>query len=373
MNVVIVGAGLAGPLLAQGLRGAGIDVELYEREAADQPSQGYRIHFGPEGDLALRECLPPDLYDQVLATAGKRGSGVRVLDPQLRVVQEMLVPPSATEEETGRHLTLDRLTLRQILLTGIDVHHGASFQRYELLDDGRVRVFFANGAVADADLLVAADGTHSRIRAQLLPDAEVVETGLSEVFGKTPLTGQARALTPAAALDGFCTVVGADGRFMPLAAHQYTSGGEDYLMWVVVAPPAMFPVDLPAADKAVLQEVAAELVADWHPDLSALVRLGDPNSVHTTTVRTAKPLPHWETGPVTLVGDAIHTMVPAGIGAAVALRDAALLCRRVTERTGSLLDAVRAYETEMLDYGFAAVELSQRRGSSGKAPGSATP
>jgi 2-polyprenyl-6-methoxyphenol hydroxylase-like FAD-dependent oxidoreductase len=55
-------------------------------------------------------------------------------------------------------------------------------------------------------------------------------------------------------------------------------------------------------------------------------------------------------------------MVPAGIGAAVALRDAALLCRRITERRGPLSEAVRAYETEMLDYGFAAVETSLRRG-----------
>jgi 2-polyprenyl-6-methoxyphenol hydroxylase-like FAD-dependent oxidoreductase len=363
MNVVIVGAGLAGPLLAQGLNQVGIDVALYEREAADQPSQGYRIHIAPEGDLALRTCLPSGHYDQVMATSGKRGSGWqgwRVLDPELRVVQETLVPSSAHEEETGRHLTVDRLTLRQILLTGIDVHHGASFQRYELLDDGRVRVFFTDGVVTDADLLVAADGTHSRIRAQLLPEAEVLETGQSEIFGKTPLTNEVRAIAPAAALDGFCVVAGADGRFMPLAAHEYLSGGEDYLMWVVGGPTGLLSADLSALDKVALREVAVELVADWHPNLGKLVRLADPETVYATTIRTAKPVPHWKTVPVTLVGDAIHTMVPQGTSAAVALRDAALLCRRITNRTGSLLEAVRAYETEMLEYGFAEVERSLR-------------
>jgi 2-polyprenyl-6-methoxyphenol hydroxylase-like FAD-dependent oxidoreductase len=360
MNIVVVGAGLAGPLLAQGLHQAGIDVELYEREVPDQHSQGYRIHFGPEGDLALRACLPPDLYDRVLATAGKRGSGVRFLNPRLDVVHEMLVPALPSEAETGRHLTLDRLTLRQILLTGLDVHRGAVFERYELPADGRVRVFFANGVVTDADLLVAADGTHSRIRAQLLPDAEVAETGQSLIFGKTPLTDEARALAPAAALDGFCVAAGDDGRFMPLAAHEYISGGEDYLMWVVGAPTPLFAIDPSTVDKSDLRKVAADLIADWPPNLGALVHLSNPESVYATTIRTAKPLPHWETGPVTLMGDAIHTMVPAGIGAAIALKDAALLCRHVTERTGSLLDAVHAYETEMLDYGFAAVERSLR-------------
>jgi 2-polyprenyl-6-methoxyphenol hydroxylase-like FAD-dependent oxidoreductase len=357
MKIVVVGAGLAGPLLAQGLRRAGVEVAVYERDA-DRRSSGYRIHIAPEGDLALRACLPPDLYERVLATAGKRGSGWRVLDPALTVVQEFLVPPSAAEDETGRHLTVDRLTLRGILVTGLDVQHGAPFERYDLTDDGRVRVFFGDGTVTDADLLVGADGTHSRVRAQLLPDAEVRELGQTEIFGRTPLTEEARALAPAAAIDGFCVVTGTDGRFMPLAAHQFLSGpGQDYLMWVVAGPTAMFPADLSTMDKPALGKTAAELVADWHPSLSALVRLGDPDSVHTTTIRTAEPVPHWQTVPVTLMGDAVHTMVPQGTSAAVALRDAALLCRRVTAG-GPLLDAVREYEVEMLRYGFEEVARS---------------
>jgi 2-polyprenyl-6-methoxyphenol hydroxylase-like FAD-dependent oxidoreductase len=358
MNVVVIGAGLAGPLLAQGLRRAGVDVALHERTPADEPGQGYRIHIGPEGELALRACLPPELHEQVLATAGKPGSGWRVLDPQLRVVRDFPVPQPADVERTGRHVTVDRLTLRRILLTGIDVRHTA-FERYELLDDGRVRVVLADGTTADADLLVAADGTHSRVRAQLLPDAVVRELGTAEVFGTTPLTDEVRALVPPA-LDGFCLVAGTDGRAVSLAAHQFLDGGADYLMWVVGAPPERFPVDLWTSDKTTLQKAAAELVADWHPDIGALVRLGTPGSVHVTTLRTAEPVPLWAPAPVTLVGDAIHTMVPQGTSAATALRDAALLCRRITERDGPLLDAVRGYETEMLEYGFAEVQRSLR-------------
>ncbi|WP_062991965.1 FAD-dependent oxidoreductase [Nocardia anaemiae] len=361
MKIVIVGAGLAGPLLAQGLRQAGITVELYEREAAGKHSQSYRIALEPEGDLALRACLPSDRYERIVATAGKRGTGVRWLDPQLRVVREMLVPPTADEDVHGRHLTVDRLTLRKILLTGIDIHHGASFERFELLDDGRVRTYFDDGTVTDADLLVAADGTHSRIRTQWLPDAEVVETGQAEIYGKTALTSAIRGLTPDAALDGFSVVAGTDGRFMSLAAHEFASGdGDDYLMWVVAAPTATIPADLSTMTRQQLQQTATELIADWPENLAALVRHADPESVHNTTIRTAKPLPHWETGPVTLMGDAIHTMIPAGSSAGTALRDAALLCRRITERTGSLRDAVHAYETEMLAYGFAMVEHSLR-------------
>jgi 2-polyprenyl-6-methoxyphenol hydroxylase-like FAD-dependent oxidoreductase len=359
MNVVVIGAGLAGPLLAQGLRRAGVDVVVHERTAADEPGQGYRIHIAPEGELALRACLPAELYEQVRATAGKSGRGWRVLDPQLHVVHDVPVPQPADEERTGRHLTVDRLTLRRIMLTGIDLRPGSAFRSYELLDDGRVRAHFADGTTTDADLLVAADGTHSRVRAQLLPHAEVRETGLALVFGTTPLTDEVRALVPAA-LDGFCQVAGTDGRGVSLAAHEFLSGGADYVMWVVGAPAERFPVDLWTSDEETLGEVAAELIGDWHPNVGAVVRQGTPGTVHATTMRTAEPVPLWAPVPVTLVGDAIHTMIPRGTSAATALRDAALLCRRITERSGPLLSAVREYETEMLEYGFAEVERSLR-------------
>lgn len=325
---------------------------MYEREAAvDERSQGYRIHLDTEGDRALHACLPPELYEQVVATSSMPGTGVTFLDPQLNVIRGFTVPPG--DESAGQHLVVDRITLRNLLVAGLDVTYGASFERYELLDNGRVRTFFTGAPAVDADLLVAADGTHSAIRKQLLPGAEVVETGQFLTYGKTWLTEEVRALAPAPALEGFSVVNGTDGRFMPVAAFQSRAGGDDYLMWVVGAP------DQPSTgDGHELRRAAAEQVADWHPCLAALVRLGDPATVHTTTIRTAKPVPPWQTVPVTLMGDAIHTMVPTGTSAAVALHDAALLCRHLIECDGSLLDAVHQYEAEMLEHGFAAVTRS---------------
>jgi 2-polyprenyl-6-methoxyphenol hydroxylase-like FAD-dependent oxidoreductase len=68
---------------------------------------------------------------------------------------------------------------------------------------------------------------------------------------------------------------------------------------------------------------------------------------------------------VTLLGDAIHTMSPGrGEGANVALRDAALLRRRLVDvvtKGVPLVPATAAYETEMLRYGFPAVADSLNR------------
>jgi 2-polyprenyl-6-methoxyphenol hydroxylase-like FAD-dependent oxidoreductase len=70
----------------------------------------------------------------------------------------------------------------------------------------------------------------------------------------------------------------------------------------------------------------------------------------------------WQASRITLLGDAIHSMTPyRGIGANIALRDAALLCRqlaRAAHGEAPLLDAVADYERAMRRYGFAAVHGS---------------
>jgi 2-polyprenyl-6-methoxyphenol hydroxylase-like FAD-dependent oxidoreductase len=98
--------------------------------------------------------------------------------------------------------------------------------------------------------------------------------------------------------------------------------------------------------------------------LQNLISGSDPSTVNVVRVRTATPVDAWRTGPVTLMGDAIHNMTPmGGIGANTALRDTDLLRRQliaVSRNEQQLIPAVHAYEAQMLEYGFAAVKRSLR-------------
>ncbi|SFW69825.1 FAD-dependent oxidoreductase [Amycolatopsis australiensis] len=361
MRVLISGAGLAGPCLAHGLRRHGIDVRLFERDAAiDARAQGYRIHINGDGDAALREWLPAEAYEQAVETSCRTGRGVSVAGPGLDSFTEIPLPPGTAG------LTADRLTLRRIMLRGLTscTRFGAEFAGYTLLDDGTVRVRFADGSTEDGDLLVAADGVGSGIRRLLVPGFPLTVEDARLIYGRTPLTAEARALTPDAALEGFLGVAGPDERRLALAAQRFRRDpaefgfppGEDYVMWAVTAP---FGPDLFRLGQDELIELAAETLADWHPSLGTLIRKGDPAHAMPANVYTSERPRRWSPAPVTLVGDAAHPMPPAGVSAGVALHEAGVLAGRLVSGQ-PLPDAVAAYEKEMLDNGFAAAAVAAR-------------
>src|SRR6266566_935929 len=88
LRVLVIGAGLGGLCLAQRLHKAGVDVGVYERDTGlAVRTQGHRIHIDSRGEQALRECLPPSLYELFLATRGQPSKGITVFsvgDGQLK-------------------------------------------------------------------------------------------------------------------------------------------------------------------------------------------------------------------------------------------------------------------------------------------------
>jgi 2-polyprenyl-6-methoxyphenol hydroxylase-like FAD-dependent oxidoreductase len=394
LRVLVIGGGLGGLCLAQGLCKAGVDVEVYERDAGlSVRTQGHRIHIDSRGEQALRECLPPNLYDLFLATRGQPSKGITmysVVDSQLREEITQLFPEGGSDEFITIGSAVDRLTLRQILLAGLDdtVHFNKAFARYEQQEDGRVCAYFTDGTRAIGDVLVAADGVGSRIREQFLPHAQVLDTGIRWLGGKTLLTDKIMPLLPGAMHESFAMVSGphpsmmlgcvwfrtppreAAAQFWPGLSFRHT---EDFLMWGLLGSREHFPIadeDLQALGSADLQRTAVELTKDWYPALSPFTQQADPEESFFLTMRRCVPIEHWHTSNITLLGDAVHVMPANGSGANSALRDASQLARSligVASQGTPLHQALHDYEIEMLHSGFGAVQTSlqamQRRRS----------
>src|SRR5690242_20221764 len=124
LRVVVIGGGLGGLCLAQGLRRAGIGVVVYERDRSPAArGQGYRIHIDTRGEQALRACLPPSLYDLYLATRGQPSRGATIfaaVDGHLRAVSTWRFPEDESGELIRAGAAVDRMTLRRVLLAGLD-------------------------------------------------------------------------------------------------------------------------------------------------------------------------------------------------------------------------------------------------------------
>jgi 2-polyprenyl-6-methoxyphenol hydroxylase-like FAD-dependent oxidoreductase len=88
--------------------------------------------------------------------------------------------------EIEHELPFSRSALRGIPLEGLDpiIHFGKKCVAFEDAPDGSIAARFTDGSTTTADVLVGADGVSSRVRAQLLPHAERVETGIVAVSGK---------------------------------------------------------------------------------------------------------------------------------------------------------------------------------------------
>jgi 2-polyprenyl-6-methoxyphenol hydroxylase-like FAD-dependent oxidoreductase len=90
--------------------------------------------------------------------------------------------------------------------------------------------------------------------------------------------------------------------------------------------------------------------------------MADIEETFAVRIRTSPVIAPWQPSRVTVLGDAIHAMSPAGgSGANTALRDAAELCRVLTTTAAGgdgITTAIGQYEHQMRDYGYAAVAAS---------------
>jgi salicylate hydroxylase len=390
-HVGIVGGGIGGLALAQGLKKAGVSVAAYERDRTSTDRlQGYRVHISPKGSRALHECLPSDLFEAFAATCGVGNRGFRFLTEKMQELLSIEVPND--EGAIEQHRSASRITLRQVLLSGLDdiVRFDKMFTSYEEPREGTspgapIVLHFSDGSTATCDVLIGADGGNSRVRRQFLPDAQRIDTGVVGIAAKAMLTPENRRRLPPRVLEGTGMVMSPGRRGMFIGLHEFGGdacaiateaaparwGGDalfdnttSYVFWAYGSPRAELEGGrrLEELDSAELQRLVLDRIRNWHPDYSVLVCASDPSTFNVVSIKTSMPVDPWETRRITLIGDAIHSMTPyRGIGANIAIRDAALLCRNLGDAARgrcSIEAAVSDYERQMRDYGFAAVRSS---------------
>lgn len=394
MRVIIIGAGTGGLSLAHGLRREGIDVRVFEKEPTRMHGRlGHRVGISPAGSYAMQQTVPPEVFDLFVATCARSPKYFNIVTEQMDEVLSVGDIGDSEIDPVDSEKSVSRMTLRQVLLTGLEdiTTFGKQFERYEENADDTVTAFFADGASVTGDVLVGADGARSKLRKQRLPHARMEETGILSIGARVPSTPESRALvsdkmqrgvTLAMAPKGMGAIIHvmdfkwdangikprtavADADIIRSWSGRQYDDSQDYILWAIWAARRWYPEDPENLGPEELRRLALRMTEGWSPKFRSLIESSELNTVNSINIRTSVPLEPWESSRVTLLGDAVHTMTPGrGVGANTALEDAALLCRRLVEvhdRRRDLLEAIHSYEGHMLEYSRHVVLESRRQ------------
>lgn len=371
-KVLIIGGGLGGLALAQGLKKASIPFQVFEADpSADFRPQGYRLKINGDGAAALKSVLTPELWSYFQETCAESKPGETNFNAINALITSSRAGPGLRGGPTP--YLADRTVLRSVLRSGLEEHisYGKKFSHYEIDEDG-VTASFTDGTTYEGAFLVGADGVRSGVRRQFQPDHKIVDTNGRCVYGKTPMTEEFIQKFPARATkwmtlmtDSTPTTQTLDVDETPLTLlmepvrfvnnEHRKNLPANYIYWVLIGRADLFGkpdselLRLTADDSAAL---SLKLTEEWDPAVRSLFELQDITQSSTLRVSSAKPIiPFWKpSGRVTLIGDAVHAMSPCGgVGAVTALKDAAVLAGKITEG-GINEKSIGAYEAEMRQY-----------------------
>ncbi|MBK1783480.1 FAD-dependent monooxygenase [Prauserella sp. ASG 168] len=327
MRVAIVGGGIGGLSAANALVRRDVEVAVYE-QAAELGEVGAGVLITPN---SVRQLVRMGLGEAVNELGGRVGDGSRYCRADGTKVGAIRTADSEGAHGVyGMHRADLLGALAAALPAGI-VHTGHRCTGFDQ-DAGSARLMFANGASAEADVVIAADGIHSVLQPHVVEPASPVYSGHVAY----------RGLIDATAVPGWPRGVhlvwmGERKHFMV-----YPVRGGDLLNYV-----GFLPSDEAAEETWSGQGDPDALRAafeGWDPLIGEL--LARVEQTYWWGLFDREPLARWTDGRLTLLGDAAHPMLPhLGQGANQSIEDGVALAVLLAGRTAAEApEALRAYE-----------------------------
>lgn len=323
LRILIIGAGVGGIATARGLLRDGHDVTVFEQRPDTRPGGG-AVTIWSNGSAVLEQLgVDMDGAGQLLSTVRMTtASGRPLVNVDLTAIVARL---------GGSVRMVPRRVLLCRLLQGFPMDRVRCGSRVVGAVDGRdgVRIEFEDGSSAAGDLLIGADGLHSKVR-------EIVGAPPAQPTGWCSWQGLI-TLPHVADKDVALQIIGEHGN-----VGLWPAGGNDVQWWF----------DLRWSPDFVRPERPIDMLRSnftgWSGSVDrVLATLTDDDLAGSPFPHFRHPIPHSpRKGAVTLLGDAAHTMPPIlAQGTNQALLDAMVLRKALSAcRDGDLSCALRWYE-----------------------------
>jgi salicylate hydroxylase len=337
-RVLIAGAGIGGLTAALALSRLGIAVALFD-QAERLEEAGAGIQLSPN---ATRVLIGLDLADR-LKGAVVTPSAIRLRASSGRDIATLPLGATMAARHGAPYWVAHRADLQQALLAAVEAEPrialtlGAKFDDFDA-DTAGVRAFvrsadYPDGAERRGSALIGADGLWSSLRYQL------GDLAPPRFAGRTAW----RALVPAANLPPQFAEpmihlwIGPLGH---LVHYPVRAGAAVNTVAVARDPWHSAAWNTPASREEVLARFPPP---QWAGEVRDLLAAAE--SWQKWPLGDRAPSRPWGRGPVTLLGDAAHPMLPfLAQGAAMAIEDAAVLARELARLPDDPAQALRQYE-----------------------------
>ncbi len=319
-RVAVVGGGIGGLTLALSLRARGIVADVYE-QASEFREVGAAVALSANGTRVLRDLGVGDRLDACSAVPSEL---IYRNWRDAHRIQAFEAGPAYEKRYGAPYYGVHRADLQQILVAACDperVHVDRRVVEITETADRVVRLEFADGDEATADVVVGADGVHSTVRSHVFDGDTSRYSGTSGFRGLIPVE-QLPNLPDPGAIQFW---MGPGGHLL----HYPIGNGELINFLAVRHEPATWPG--PGWVRSAPSEEIAAAFEGWHP---AVVEMVTATSIHQRWALFAQePSNRWYRGRIVLLGDAVHAMLPHhGQGANQSIEDAATLATCLAEQ-----------------------------------------
>jgi 2-polyprenyl-6-methoxyphenol hydroxylase-like FAD-dependent oxidoreductase len=334
-KALIIGCGIAGPALALFLKRAGIESEIFEARATPE---GFALSLSCNGVAVLGEL-------GLERAAFAQGSAVTRWDMwsgKGRHLGEGVLSGGGLKSVFIKRVPLGNILSDQAERQGIRIVRGKKLEHIQATSQGDVIATFQDGSSARADLLIGADGVHSRTRQFVDPSFPgAVYTGLLNSGG---YTSGLKIASPPETIHFI---------FGKRAFFGYHVDPEGYIYWFVNWPQAEEPARdaFEGITDAERKQQMLEMFDEDQPVIQEIIAAAEETYPYFVSYALAKQPASWHKGAVLLLGDAAHAISPSsGQGASMALEDALALAKCLRdvadlEQAGLIYEQLRRERT----------------------------
>lgn len=326
-HVAVVGGGIGGLFAANALISQGLSVSVYEQAPA-LGEIGAGVYVTPNAVRHLQRVGLGEATAKYGALVGQHSHYYRHDGQPIAPVQ--VADLHGWNATYGMHRADFVEFLSANLPRGV-VHCGHRAIGFEQSDD-KARVTFANGATAEADVVVAADGIHSELRPYVYPPSKPVFHGTISYRGLIP-----RERLPDWPMDRWQMWAGPSKHFLVFPVRH--GAMVNYVGFVPTDEEMKESWSAPGNPDKLRAEFEG-----WDPRITNVLEQVD--HCFRWALYDREPLPTWTKGRLTLLGDAAHPMLPhLGQGANQSIEDGMALATILSQvENADVPEALKAYE-----------------------------